>query len=852
MVDFRKRIGKKSNAKVIDPVELYASLDRASDKGPLRPVQQRVLAEWHTFRRADRDVILKLHTGQGKTLLGLLMLQSKLNEGIGPALYLCPNHFLVNQTVEQARQFGVRCVTAEGDLSDEFLEGRAILVAVVHKLFNGITQFGLGGKSISVGAVLIDDAHACIDSIKDSFVINLRHNQANEANAYSEIIGLFENELRAQGEGTFEDIRRNDYNSYLPIPYWDWWDKSSEVAGILSRHAKTEAIKFAWPVLKDSLRHTFCLVSGAELVIAPFLPPLEEFGSYANAKHRIFMSATVTDDSFLVKGLGLDPKTVQNPLVDPEEKWSGEKMVLIPSLISEDLSRSKIVEMFAKDTPTRPFGIVALVPSAKRCADWGKYGARVVDKYTISDAVDELRNRSYSKTVVISNYYDGIDLPDNTCRILIIDSKPFAEDLVERYTEDRRQGSSLIAGRIARIIEQGMGRAVRGEKDYCVIILVSPDLIRALQAPGQRDFFSNQTRTQILLGKEIAEWAKEEIEGGEVPIKAFNNLINQSLKRDTDWKGLYTERMDAMEVRDTPAREALLRIFQNEVSAERALQNGNPVQAIDIIQKLLDKTPFSDVEKGWYQQELARYLYSVSKTRSNDVQRSAHKLNRNLLRPKTGMEVTKVGTLTPEKRIEKIKNWISSHELFENVATHLDDILTNLTFGVVADRFEQALQDVATAIGFESDRPDKEWKEGPDNLWGLRDDEYLLFECKDEVVLNRAEINEHETEQMNRSASWFKRYYPGSAVTRIIIIPTNRLAKDAGLNDEVFVMRKKQLDLLSKNIRSFFLEFAASDLRDISEVKIAQHIRTHKLTVEALRTEYAQKPVAFKGGSVSK
>src|SRR5262245_61999240 len=118
MVDFKKHIGKKATQKITDPMKLYESLDRASDKGPLRPVQERVLAEWHAKRRGDRDVILKLHTGQGKTILGLIMLQSKLNEGVGPALYLCPNRFLVDQTVEQGRQFGVRCVTAENELPD--------------------------------------------------------------------------------------------------------------------------------------------------------------------------------------------------------------------------------------------------------------------------------------------------------------------------------------------------------------------------------------------------------------------------------------------------------------------------------------------------------------------------------------------------------------------------------------------------------------------------------------------------------------------------------------------------------------------------------------------------------------
>ena len=846
MVNFRKRIGNKAAAKVIDPVRLYESLDRASDKGPLRPIQERVLSEWHETRRGDRDVILKLHTGQGKTLVGLLMLQSKLNEGVSPALYLCPRNFLVNQTVEQAQEFGIRCVTTTDELPDEFIEGRAILVTVVHKLFNGLTKFELGAKSLPVGSVLIDDAHACIDEIKDQFVISLHHNQPNESNAYSEIIELFENELRSQGDGSFEDIRRNDYSAYLPVPYWDWWDKTSEVAGILSRHANTDAIKFAWPLLKDSLRHTLCLVSGTQVIIAPYLPPLEQFGSYVNARHRFFMSATVTDDSFLVKGLGLTLTTVQNPLVDSQETWSGEKMVLIPSLIDDQLSRATIVERYAQENPSRQFGIVVLVPSAQRCADWGKYGARIVDKKSIDQAVEDLRNRSYSKAVVIANYYDGIDLPDNMCRILIIDSKPFAEELLDRYLEDRRQGSKLIAGRIARIVEQGMGRSVRGEKDYCVIVLIGSDLVRALQAPGQREFFSDQTRMQIQLGKTIAEFAKEEIEAGKNPIAAFAGLVKQCLQRDAGWKDWYFEQMDAMELRGQPTRDDLLRIFQAEVSAEQEFQGGSYDLPAKAIQDLVNRYPISDSDKGWYLQEIARYTYPSSKAKSNELQQNAHKTNRSLLRPKEGMIVSKVPTLTPQKRLERIKEWLASHELFEDVATQIDAILTCLSFGVVADRFEQALQDLASALGFESDRPDKEWKEGPDNLWGLRDDQYVLFECKSEVEVNRTEINKRESDQMNRSSAWFKRYYPSSTVSRVMVIPPRKLASGAALNDDVIIMGKKQLDQLTKNVRGFFNEFRTVNLRDLSESKIEEHLRTHKLTADDLTSAYGQKPIAHK------
>ncbi len=123
MVDFKKRLSGKMLPKPTHPVEIYEKLDRAYDKGPLRPAQESVLNEWHTTHNSIRDVIVKLHTGQGKTLVGLLMLQSRININNNPVVYLCPDHFLINQTCDQAKQFGISTCTAESELPEEFLNG---------------------------------------------------------------------------------------------------------------------------------------------------------------------------------------------------------------------------------------------------------------------------------------------------------------------------------------------------------------------------------------------------------------------------------------------------------------------------------------------------------------------------------------------------------------------------------------------------------------------------------------------------------------------------------------------------------------------------------------------------------
>lgn len=834
MVDFKKRLAKKKLEKPLDPSDIYDRLDRASDKGPLRPAQVAVLEKWHGSLRDTKDVILKLHTGQGKTLIGLLMLQSKMNENKEPAVYLCPNRFLVNQTVSQAAQFGVNCVTADRDLPAEFLDGKAILIASVQKLFNGRSKFGLGPNSVSVGTVLIDDAHACIDAIRSQCVIELGYQHA----AYAEIVDLFAPDLEEQGVGTFADLRRYIRSALLPVPYWAWSDREVEVATILSKHAESNEVKFAWPLLKDMIGDCLCIVSGETLEIAPYQPPLQLFGSYHKADHRVFMSATVTDDSFLIKGLGLGEDVVSNPLVYEQETWAGEKMVLIPSLIDPSLSDSEIVNQIAKPVEGRKFGIVVLCPSFESCERWKTSGATSADSSDIDEKVEQLRNGKCDEVLAVANRYDGIDLPDDSCRVLVFDSKPFAESLQARYLEGCREGSDVVATRVARSIEQGLGRSVRGEKDYCVILLIGANLIKAIRTEESRRFFSPQTAKQIEIGLAIADLAKEDIADGTKPTKALRDLIQQCLRRDDGWKGFYVEQMN--EVQSTKAQPKALGLFAAELRAEIKYAVAAFGEAAAIIQDLIDESISDDSDKGWYLQEMARYTYRKSKNESNKLQVSAHRLNRYLLKPKSGMVFSKLETLS-QKRIENVIGWITTFGSYEELVFTLDEVLGHLRFGVKADLFEKAFNDLAAALGFVGQRPDKEWKEGPDNLWALRKGDYLLAECKSKVQLTREYINKDETGQMNNACAWFGRQYGDAEVKRIMIIPTKKLGPGAGFNDEVAIMRKGKLGKLTKNVRLFFSEFANLDLQDLSAMAVQELITAHGLSVDDIVSTYSER-----------
>jgi replicative superfamily II helicase len=586
------------------------------------------------------------------------------------------------------------------------------------------------------------------------------------------------------------------------------------------------------------LKHCQCVVSGAAIEIEPYVAPLEAFGSYAKAAHRIFMSATVTDDAFLVKGLQLSPNTISSPLTYPKETWSGEKMILLPSVIDEALDRESLVKWIAAPNDKRKFGRVGLVPSTARSTDWKSYGAIITDRENVDEVIDGLRKGNYTKTVALVNRYDGIDLPDASCRILTFDSKPFSENLMDLYAERVRPNSKATLTKTMRTIEQGMGRSVRGEKDYSVIIVVGSELVRTLRDATSRGYLSPQFAKQIEIGIELGKMAKQEIADGDAAFDAFQGLIKQCLNRDEEWKAYYAEQMEGVE--PAGANKAILDIYAAELKAEKAYTAGDYGQAAKTLQDLLDSGDIDADDKGWYLQERARYLYASARADSNEQQKAAHKSNMLLLKPATGVTVTKL-TVRSQGRVESVQHWIRKFDNYGDLDVAVSDILSRLVFGMNADKFEHALNELSSALGFMGERPDAEWKEGPDNLWALDDRNYLLIECKSEVDILRAEVNKRETEQMNRSSAWFEKHYPGFEAKRIIIHPAGKIQSAAAFTHDVEGMRERDLKKFVHSCRAFFKAFEGLNFNDLSDEHTQRLIDLHNLSVSKILSSYSQK-----------
>ena len=838
MVDFKKKIALKSKSKITNPIELYNTLDRKSIAGPLRPVQEYALNEWYNNRKDERDLIVKLHTGEGKTLIGLLMLQSALNLGEGPCIYVCPNIYLVGQVCGEAQKFGIPfCIIDKNNtIPNEFLLGEKILITHAHKLFNGKSIFGIGNNFTKTGTIILDDSHACIDVLKDAFTITITKDK-NES-IYSRILSLFSDDLIEQGEGSYFDIKAGEYETFMMVPYWAWNSKRIELLSILSEYSSINEIQFVWPLMKDKIIEYSCFVSGSKVEIAPYNINVEQFGTFSRAKRRILMSATTQEDIFFVKGLDFSRDAVSSPIVYPQLRWSGEKMMLMPSSIDENCDRDLVATKFASMKPKK-IGIVAIVSNTKRANYYNKLGAKFPkNNQELFSVIDDLRKGNFDNTVVINNRYDGIDLPDESCRILIMDSMPFLNNYSDRYEEKCCPNSEIINKKIAQKIEQGIGRAVRGEKDYCAILVIGSDIEKFMRGVLTRKYFSAQTQKQIEIGFEVAKMAKEEIREDDPSMKQIFSLIDQILKRDEGWKEYYNTEMDGIIQENIENR--IYDRYVEENKLEKLFSQGEYELAVERTQNFIDKFIHNDLEKGWYLEQMARYAYMYSEEKSERLQKTAFKKNSQLLKPKEGVMYSKISFLN-ENRMLRFRKNISKYDSFEEFNLHINEVIENLSFGVDAEKFESSLKKLGEFLGYVSQRPDKEIRKGPDNLWCVSNKKYVFFECKSEVDDNRNAIKKSEAGQFNNHCGWFKDEYGDLVdVLRIMIIPTRKLAHDADFSEKVFVMGRKGLKKLKDNLKKFVKEIKKYELDSLSDERIQGYLDMYKLNIESFTENYIE------------
>jgi hypothetical protein len=786
-IDFDK-LAPGEQAPLISPRDIFASLPRrAAGFGYLRDVQGQVLDAWEKRKPGGRDLLIKMNTGTGKTVVGILMLQSSLNEGFGPALYVAPDNYLARQVRQQVKT-GLGIDTVDDPECSAYLRGESIAVVNIHKLINGISVFGgpasTRARPLKIGTVVVDDAHAALATTDAQCTVRI----PADTEAYDKLLDMFQDDLERQSNGTLLDIESGVAAAVLRVPFWAWASKTSKVNRILHACRDDKDLKFTIPFVKDMLPICQAVFTAHSVEIKPPLPPVGLIESFAAAKRRIYLTATLADDSVLVTHFDAQPDAAEHPITPPSAADLGDRLILAPQEINPALQEPDIrqaVRVLADEV-----NVVVLVPSERRAGEWAPLADIVTAADGIEGAVDRLQSGEHVGLVVLINKYDGIDLPDDACRVLVIDGLPEAYGGIDRREALLLGESDAMVSRQLQRIEQGMGRGVRSAEDHCAVLLLGPKLTQLIADPANLARLGPATRTQLELSSRVAD----QLAGAS--LDEIIAAVRQSLDRDPGW--IKASRQALAGVTYGPARLDPIAVHLREAfNAAATGQYGPAATAVSDAVNAAD----DDRVKGWLQEQLACYTHQTDPAQAQQILACALKLNRRVLRPLEGVSYRRLSPAADQSRAAAeylAGRYPDRNSLIVGIDALLDDLVLDPEH---TDEFEDAMEQLAFHLGFTAHRPERDTNNGPDLLWSAGSLIYFVIECKSGATADR--VWRSSVEQLAHSMNWFREQYDNTCTgTPVMIHKTSNLASNATAPPGTRIITANGLERLRTAIRA--------------------------------------------------
>lgn len=817
MVDFSELLDDDEDA-VIDPRDIFLTLARDKRFSFPRDIQTEVMKAWFEVRD-QQDTVIKLNVGSGKTVVGLLLLQSSLNEGFGPALYVCPDIQLTNQVMDEAAALGIEVTNDPRDPA--YASGQKICVINIYKLFNGKSVFGVGAVRLPIGTVIVDDTHACIATISDQFRITLPHTH----DAYKAILHAVAMDLKQQSPSRYMDLAASDPHEAMEVPFWAWKGRQEEILTALHGAKETPELLFAYPLLREVLPYCRCIIAGQSLEIEPICPPTDLLRSFLKAKRRIYMTATLADDSVLVTHFGATPDQLGDPIVPSSSQSMGERIILMPQELNPNIDISEIRALLL--ALAEKVNVVVIVPSWQAAQAWHEDADQLLIGDDVPPGIEKLRGGHVGLTVLV-NRYDGIDLPGDACRVLAIFDLPEVSSLREAADMAILGDSTAGLRRQMQRVEQGMGRGVRSNDDYCVVLLCGAKLTSRIKTPDGRKMLTGATQAQLELSTNLAK----KLHGTD--IAGVAGVIEQCLARDESWVKVSKRALLKSQPEKGLSLDSAAVATRQAFDLARVGDHPGALLAL----RSVSRTLAEDDARALLLVRQAEIAQHIDPADAQKILLAAHKLNRAVVKPIDGIAYQK---LTPAANQQAAAvqgvhrtRFLEATDRVLYVKALTDDLIFQPD---TSNRFESAVHELALLIGLGAQRPEKEYGRGPDNLWAFPGGEYLVIECKNGVTSEHG-ISKHDLGQLGQAVDWFEEKYTKVAVKSALVIhPLRNLGPGAAMLANARVMTEKQLDKLREAFTAFAQGLGDPNvLNDVN--RIGQLLSAHSFTAPAFGTTY--------------
>lgn len=496
--------GTSGATKHLTPEALYPDLPRKPGAVPGLLVHQgdllrRYASDGHV---STADLALELPTGTGKTIPALVIAEWRRRTRNERVAYACPTDQLTKQVAAAAAREGIPAVTLTGTYTEwdpaaetRYVSGMAVAVTTYSTVFNS------SPKLAPPHLLIFDDAHNGEQYVANQYSVTVERWGGDSPNPdlYIELLeiltpgldGIVAQRLR---KPEAESGHHNAVQLIVPARHEQMPER---LASVLSQTGKPWRFRYA--MIRDVLASCLVYVTHSTIQIRPFIPPTRENTLFSEASQRLYLSATLGEAGELERAFGRTSiKRLSLPETAPEPR-SGRRFFVFPGLLTDvdsvELTKN-IVQLAGKALVLAPDRTTAIrTADAVRQPSWPLL---TIDH--VSHGMDPFVAQP-NAVCALASRYDGLDLPDQGCRLEIIENVPDRDHLQERFLSSRVRAGAALSERVRTRVVQGVGRCTRGSADWAIVVVLG-DLTKYLLRQENLTALSAELQAEITFGVE--------------------------------------------------------------------------------------------------------------------------------------------------------------------------------------------------------------------------------------------------------------------------------------------------------------------------------------------------------------
>lgn len=766
------------------PAKLFQTLTRR--KLPDVMTHQRDMLSAYGDEMVDEtDVALQLPTGSGKTLVGLLIAEWRRRKFKERVVYLCPTRQLVNQTVDQAQnRYGIDAVGFIGSKQNypvaaksDYTTGSKIAVTTYSSLFNVAPFF------TNPDVVIIDDAHAAENYIAKMWSLEIPAGDEDHSALHAAISGLLRPYLTSQSyarlTGEWKDP--SDANWVDKLPSTVLQEIAPQLTAVIDANSDaSDDVTFRWRLLRDHLTACHVYLASREILIRPLIPPVWTHTPFANAKQRIYMSATLGAGGDLERLTGT--ASIKR-LPAPEGFRStgvGRRFFIFPGLSLEPAEGEKLRLKMQKLAGRS----VVLTPNEAAAATIAKQVGKLdgFDIYNAGDIEDskEAFINADKAAAIMAGRFDGIDFPNDECRLLCLDGLPKATNAQERFLMTKMSASALFNERLQTRVLQAAGRCTRALQDRSAVFVTGHELLEYLADDRNWAHFHPELQAELAFGVEQSR----DVDTGDLIANFKSFLANKN-----DWAEANAEILeDAENYTQTPypAMDILEKVVAREIRYQKAVWMGDADTALVEARAITAELTAPEL-RGY--RALWHYLAGAAAWSMSKVPNDAHQEAAREQFTEAMKAAPNVGWLSRLARAESADDAAEAEVVDQDAIAQVERLETVLlAMGTASDRafekkakrilkhlgkpetFEEGQRELGELLGFAVGNEESDAAPDP---WWLGETQGIVFE--DHAAGSATTVfGADKAKQAAMHPDWIRDNVPGAdelAVTAILVTP---------------------------------------------------------------------------------